>query len=226
MFTRPWHLRLLPTAGAASILFLLLLAAWLALDPASDLAWLAWNLVLAWIPLGLALVILGGSRRGSPLVLLAGVGAVWLLFLPNAPYLVTDLIHIGDESPAPMALGVAMLATLAVVGVLLFVAAVGAVEQAARTRLGPRSRWLIAACVWLSGVGIYLGRVLRWNSWDVVGDPLGRLDALAAHVSDPATGAAALALTIALGIGLHTAYAAASHLMERPTRADEPVTGS
>ena len=50
-----------------------------------------WNLFLAWIPCLLAVVVYYGLRRGAPVALLTAGGLVWLLFFPNAPYLITDL---------------------------------------------------------------------------------------------------------------------------------------
>ena len=63
---------------------------------------LVWNLILAWIPLLLALFVYDRYRRGSPLARLAPALAVWLLFLPNAPYIVTDFVHLSAASSAPL----------------------------------------------------------------------------------------------------------------------------
>src|SRR5262245_33382879 len=66
--------------------------------------WLGWNLILAWVPLLIALVIARRHAPGTrPSWLLSGVlGAVWLAFLPNAPYLVTDLIHLRARGFVPI----------------------------------------------------------------------------------------------------------------------------
>src|SRR5262245_44153242 len=57
---------------------------------------LVWNLFLAWIPFLLAVAFYDGYRRGRPRAVLAGIAVLWLLFLPNAPYMITDLIHLGS----------------------------------------------------------------------------------------------------------------------------------
>ena len=68
---------------------------------AFDFRFLIWNLILAWIPLLLALLVYDRYRRGSSLVALTPALALWLLFLPNAPYIVTDFVHLSATSPAP-----------------------------------------------------------------------------------------------------------------------------
>src|SRR5439155_7626118 len=57
---------------------------------AVDYRFLVWNLVLAWIPLTLALLVYDRYRHGTPLARTAPALALWLLFLPNAPYILTD----------------------------------------------------------------------------------------------------------------------------------------
>ncbi len=203
-------LRPAPAAIAASVVSLGLLGAWLWDDPGSSMIWMAWNLFLAWIPVGLAWAILRGARGTAPAPLLAVAAVTWLLFLPNAPYMVTDLIHLDDGYGGSDTLLLALLCAFAVTGLLLFVVAVSAVQEAVRLRLGGRSVGLVLPlCVWLSAVGIYLGRVLRWNSWDVLGDPAGMLAELAGHLSDPRSLAVAVAFTLVVGAGLHLTYAAA-----------------
>ncbi|WP_217921106.1 DUF1361 domain-containing protein [Miltoncostaea oceani] len=201
--------RPVPAALTASAVSLGLLGAWLWDDPGSSLIWMAWNLFLAAIPVGLAWVILRGARGRAPAAVLAVAGVAWLLFLPNAPYMVTDLIHLDDGYGGSGTLLLAVLVSFAVTGLLLFVVAVSAVQEAVRLRLGGRSvRLVLPLCVWLSAVGIYLGRVLRWNSWDVLGDPAGMVTELAGHLSEPRSLAIAVGFTLVVGVGLHLAYAA------------------
>jgi uncharacterized membrane protein len=110
----------------------------------------------------------------------------WLLFLPNAPYLVTDLIHIRMAGEEFRAFDRAMLVTFAGAGLALGCLALLLVHLILRERVGSMLAWggVLAACA-ASGVGVYLGRVLRLNSWDVLADPwlLPRL--MAARAQDP-----------------------------------------
>src|ERR687897_282870 len=77
---------------------------------------LVWNLVLAWVPFVVALVVYDASRRGAPTIALVAGGALWLLFFPNAPYLVTDLGHLQSHFGAPVWFDVVLLSTAAWAG--------------------------------------------------------------------------------------------------------------
>lgn len=200
--------RPLASAVVASLLAVALLGLRLAIARDPELTWMAWNLMLAWVPVALAAVLArGGARRGGWPVL-APVAILWILFLPNAPYLVTDLIHlVGRRDGLPL-LDAAVLSTFAVTGILLFVLAVRTVAALTRRAFGEgAARTLAIACVGLSAVGIYLGRVLRWNSWDLLTDPLGRAASLLAHLSDPVSLTVAVVATLAVALGLQLAIA-------------------
>lgn len=200
---------LVPCAVVACALATALLAARLATAWSGDLAWLAWNLLLACVPLVVGLGVARAVRRGAGRPAILALGAVWLAFLPNAPYLVTDLVHLRGREDPLRTFDAVVFGAAAVAGLLLFVAAVHVVQRAARTRLAGRAvRVFVPACIWLSAIGIYLGRFLRWNSWDLALDPVGRALALVAHLDDPRNLAVAVAFTLLVGIGLHATFAA------------------
>jgi uncharacterized membrane protein len=147
---------------------------------------LVWNLFLAWIPFGLALLLYERSRARAPLRVLAPLGALWLIFFPNAPYLVTDLKHIGDGGRVPILYDVLLLSAGAWTGLLLGLTSLFLVHAAARRLLGAANAWaLVVGVLGLSSFGIYLGRVLRWNSWDVVVHPQPLLQVLGAGLLHP-----------------------------------------
>ena len=150
------------------------------------LRFLLWNLFLAWIPLLLALATYDGERRGRPLrsLLLPGLG--WLLFLPNAPYIVTDFVHLAPRPPAPLWFDATMLASFAATGVLLGFISLYLVQAAVQRRLGAGAGWATAlGALALGSAGIYLGRVGRWNSWDLILEPGSRLSELATRLLNP-----------------------------------------
>ena len=133
---------------------------------------LVWDLVLAWVPFLLALLVYDRSRRGTRGVGLVLTGVLWLAFLPNAPYLVTELGFLRNESSVPLWFDGTMLGTFAWTGLLLGFVSVYLVQGAVRRTAGPIAGWLVAlGALSLSGIGIYLGRVLRWNSWDLLLQP-------------------------------------------------------
>ena len=127
-----------------------------------------WNLFLAWIPFLLALLVYERARAGASWRALAPLGLLWLAFFPNAPYLITDLKHIGNGAQVPVLYDVLLLSAAAWLGLLLGLISLFLVHAAARRLVGVLDAWaLVVAVLALSSFGIYLGRVQRWNSWDV-----------------------------------------------------------
>ena len=102
---------------------------------------LIWNLVLAWIPFGLSIVIYDRSRAGSsPLSLLPFAG-LWLLFLPNAPYILTDFKHLVPSPNVPLWVDVVVIAAPAWTGMLLGFLSIYLVQSVVRHLAGPLVAW-------------------------------------------------------------------------------------
>jgi len=153
-----------------------------------DFRFLVWNLVLAWIPLLLSLGVYDAYRRGRSLLWVAPMIVLWLLFLPNAPYIVTDFVHLSASSRAPLWFDGVELSAFAWTGMLLGFVSLYLVHAVLRDRYGAPFGWSAVLFVLaLSGVGVYLGRVKRWNSWDVLTQPRSLLAQLHVSVTDPAT---------------------------------------
>ncbi|NKZ10702.1 DUF1361 domain-containing protein [Mycolicibacterium septicum] len=139
-------------------------------DPAAPMSYptkfLVWNLVLAWIPMVVAIAFDLVERR----LWLLPLGAAWLAFLPNAPYLVTDLVHLGEGYE--LWRHVLQYGFAAWTGILLGVVSLLLVHQRLDDEFGAFWGWLavvlsVAACA----VGVVIGRFQRWNSWDLVTQP-------------------------------------------------------
>ncbi|WP_176706266.1 DUF1361 domain-containing protein [Paenibacillus hemerocallicola] len=129
------------------------------------------NLLLAWIPLMASSFACRTIEDGrKPGIATAAWGIVWLAFYPNASYIATDLIHLSYASTKETLyydLSVNMLA--AMLGWLLGAISLYGLHAEMVRRSGARVGTAFAAIVILLGsVGVYLGRVLRWNSWDLV----------------------------------------------------------
>ena len=168
---------------------------------------LVWNLILAWIPLLFGLLVYDRYQRGSRLLMLAPALALWLLFLPNAPYIVTDFVHLSASSPAPLWLDGVELSAFAWTGMLLGFVSLYLVHAVARHRFGPAPSWAgVFGVLALVSVGVYLGRVKRWNSWDLLTQPGARLAQLHAHLGDPAALTRAAAISLAVTCLLAAAY--------------------
>jgi len=174
---------------------------------AYDFRFLIWNLILAWNPLLIALIVYDRYRRGRPLLLLAPALVLWLLFLPNAPYIVTDFVHLSAGSPAPLWLDGVEVSAFAWTGMLLGFVSLYLVHAVARHRLGAVPSWIgVLGVLALISVGVYLGRVKRWNSWDLLTQPGARLAQLHAHLGDPASLTRAVGISLAVTCLLATAY--------------------
>jgi uncharacterized membrane protein len=170
---------------------------------------LLWNLFLAWIPFVVALVVYDRHRRGAAGAALLAPAVLWLLFLPNAPYLVTDFFLLRWIGGAPVWFDVIMLTAFAWVGLLLGFVSLYLVHRVARDRLGAATGWLLVlATLALSSFGIYLGRFLRWNSWDFLVRPGAILADVWTRLSDPATGVKPVAVTVIFTGFLTLAYVA------------------
>ncbi len=163
---------------------------------------LIWNLFLAWIPFGLSILIYDRHRAGARPVALLPLAGLWLLFLPNAPYILTDFKHLVPSPVVPLWVDVVVIAAPAWTGLLLGFLSLYLVQSVVRDLAGARVAWVAAIGVLgLASFGIYLGRVLRWNSWDVLADPRLVFD-LNGVLADPR----AIGMTVLLAGFLTTSY--------------------
>ena len=134
---------------------------------------LIWNLFLAWIPFVLAYLAYALSLRRRLLFLIVPIFAlVWLAFFPNAPYLVTDMQHLGDGfGEAPVWFDVILLIWFSWTGLLLGIVSLYLMQEIVKENFGKIIGWVLVFSVSiLSSVGVYLGRFERWNSWDLLDD--------------------------------------------------------
>lgn len=166
---------------------------------------LVWNLFLAWIPLGFALL---ACRRDWPLWARLPFAAAWLAFLPNAFYIVTDLMHLAPRPPVPIWWDILCVQSFVWNGLLLGFVSLYWVQERAERRVGRLAGWLFAlAVLWLCGLGVYIGRELRWNSWDLARSPGELLGILARMVRHPTHDRTALLFPIAFGAFYSVCYA-------------------
>jgi uncharacterized membrane protein len=174
-----------------------------------DHANLAWNLFLAWIPFVLSLVVYARAKAGASLRFLVPLGALWLVFFPNAPYLITDLKHLGPGGSVPLLYDVLLLSTAAWTGLLLGLTSLFLIHAVARRLLGAVNAWaLVVGVLSLSSFGIYLGRVQRWNSWDVLVHPFPLAGQIASGLLDPLAHPRPIGLTV-----LFTSFLLASYIV-------------
>lgn len=139
-------------------------------DPAPPLNYptrfFVWNLVLACTPVFFAVGFAVVRRR----IWLIPLGLGWLAFLPNAPYLVTDVVHL--DSGAQLWRHVMQYGVAAWTGVILGVVSMHLVHQRIEREFGAVTGWIaVVVSVGLCAIGVVIGRFQRWNSWDLVTQP-------------------------------------------------------
>lgn len=148
---------------------------------------LLWNSFLAWIPYVLAHVLAARHRRSAHTLELFALGAVFVGFLPNAPYMVTDLMHLHGQGSVPYWFDTLMLMSFAWSGLTLGVASVRrtAAVVRARTKSSTATYAYVVTVSVLTAFGIYLGRFLRLNTWDAAVHPFTVARSVAAPVVHP-----------------------------------------
>ncbi|MCL6511234.1 MAG: DUF1361 domain-containing protein [Anaerolineae bacterium] len=157
--------------AVASLICLSIWAARAIYVGAPSYRFLLWNLFLAWIPLLCALM----TERSRGWLAVA-CGAAWLLFFPNAPYIITDLVHLRDHGRWMFWVNLIMLLSFAITGLLLGYLSLYVMQKRVKRHFGPLAGWIFAlGTLALCSFGIYLGRFGRWNSWDVVLEPVSLL---------------------------------------------------
>lgn len=169
---------------------------------------LLWNLFLAWIPYGLARLVAAGMRTEANKVLVGTLAFAFVGFLPNAPYLVTDLVHLRGTASAPYWFDALMLASFAWSGLVLGIAAVRVTANLVHERLSRNaSLAYVVVLSALSAYGIYLGRFLRFNTWDAAFHPFSVARSSLAPLMHPREYATVWLFTIAFSAFFLATYA-------------------
>lgn len=148
---------------------------------------LVWNLFLAWVPyltsLWTSSVYQRQPQRWWYLLI---PGLVWLTFFPNAPYIVTDFLHLQHLPPVPIWYDIGLISIFAWTGLFLAVFSLRTMQMLVKTAAGPVMSWLfVISAIGLSGLGVYIGRFLRWNSWDLFLHPEAILSDLLIRFANP-----------------------------------------
>ena len=129
-----------------------------------------WNMFLAIIPVWFSRKLLQQSAfKMKAFILLF----CWLLFYPNAPYIITDLFHYSERPPIPYWFDLLIVTSAVWNGLILGLISLMEVEQFLAIHLSPiKVKAMIILSFFLCGYGIYIGRFLRYNSWDIVTNPI------------------------------------------------------
>ncbi|MFB6455675.1 DUF1361 domain-containing protein [Chitinophaga sp. Hz27] len=167
---------------------------------------LVWNLFLAYIPFAMT-----NWMERNPSEIKHRLNwyicfVVWLLFIPNAPYIITDLFHLFDGG-VPVWFELFLICSFAFSGMLMGYMSIRSMEKMWSNRYTRWPAWLFSFPVlFLSSLGVYIGRYLRYNSWDIVKDPVTLSKDLIALFTHPWENRHAWAFTICMGVFLSLMY--------------------
>lgn len=184
------------TAGS---LFLLMIR--LKISHTFFMLFLVWNLFLAAIPYIISFYVAQTTtiKKWQLTVLFI----VWLLFLPNAPYIITDFIHLTHLEANMKLFDALLIAAFATTGVLFYTSSVRTMRKQIQRQLSTKWTNLLFFCVpFLSGFGIYLGRFLRWNSWDIIQNPWKLITDISTIIVNPIANKGAWITTLVFGCSL------------------------
>lgn len=159
---------------------------------------LMWNLFLAWIPFQLSLSLTRNPQYHK--WMRYGLLACWLLFFPNALYIITDLIHLENAvDTVPVWYDAVLLFTSSLTGLVMAFVSLYQVELFLRKNLRAKHiNALMVAVLFLGSFGVYIGRFLRWNSWDIVANPVSLLWEIAFQFTHPLANYKTWAVTVLL----------------------------
>nr|WP_315032781.1 DUF1361 domain-containing protein [uncultured Chryseobacterium sp.] len=166
---------------------------------------LNWNLFLAWIPLLLSSLIMAFKIRSKVSLVIVIIG--WVLFFPNSPYILTDLFHLKSRERIPIWYDLIVILSYAWTGLICGFISLGDIEK----RLSDYCKesvinGVVIFFLFMSSFGVYLGRFLRWNSWDVLSNPFGLFTDIVVRFVYPMEYTKTWGVTILMGIMLNFMY--------------------
>ncbi len=177
---------------------------------------LNWNLFLAFIPWALSSMMMLSPRMRQSQWMLMLLLCVWLLFFPNAPYILTDLFHLRLNSSMPVWFDLVLILSYAWTGLLFGFLSLWDIECVLRKRLSTKVVTGISVLLlFLGSFGIYIGRYLRWNSWDLLTSPFQLLYDIGDRLANPFSHPRTWGMTLLMGIFLNIIYFSFRLIRER-----------
>lgn len=176
---------------------------------------LPWNLFLAFVPYWIT----GRMLRDISLIenkwKFYGLLALWLLFIPNAFYIITDLFHLSHIGSAPKWYDLLLIFSFAWNGLLCGIISLRRVELMVLVQGAKRFSLLVVFMVmWLCAFGIYIGRFLRFNSWDVITNPFSLVAEITGMLLHPLEHGFAWGMTLVYGVFMTFLYITVQKLTE------------
>ena len=168
---------------------------------------LNWNLLLALVPYLLSSILISNKFLRNSKIAFVIVLLVWILFFPNSPYIFTDLFHIKVRKIIPIWYDLVLILPFAFTGILFGFKSLYHLVKISSPYINLKIQNIsIVFLFFLSSYGIYLGRFLRWNSWDLMNEPFKLLNDIGEHIVNPSENASVWGMTIIMGLFLNMLY--------------------
>ena len=185
--------------------------------PKGSLLFLVWNLLLAWIPYLAALAIQPIYKITKSKTIIFLILMIWLFFFPNAPYIITDFVHFKRRIDLPFWYDITVLSSFAGIGLMLGLLSLLKVEKFLMAHLATWKAKLISlSTIPLCGLGIWIGRYQRWNTWDILTRPDMLLMDIYLQMKDPIANMDTLGLSIVITIMLLFSYLFLQSVISEP----------
>ena len=188
-----------------TVLSILLLSVRLKITHSFFYLFLVWNLFLAMIPFFITTYMKTFKQLKKPRLYFLLL--IWLLFLPNAPYLLTDFIHLRLSPTEWLGFDSLMIAIFAITGFAFYVISI---KEMRPVLLQQFNQKIVSNCIvilpFLVSFGMYLGRVLRWNTWDILHKLFSLFSDVLALIIDPLENIDAWLFTLFFGLFLKLGY--------------------
>lgn len=185
----------------------LLLAARMIVTDSLEYIFIPWNLFLAFVPYGITQLVTGRIDFIENRWKLVLALVVWLLFIPNAFYIITDLVHFTRVRSAPKWFDLLLIFSFAWNGIMFGIVSLRKVEVISAVIRGRHfSVMLVFAVMWLNALGIYIGRYLRFNSWDIITDPFSLVSEISDLLFNPLQNSVAWGMTFCYAVFMTLLY--------------------
>lgn len=175
------------------------------LSESGHFLFLNWNLFLAGIPLLLSRLLMHNNHITKAKVLF--LLPTWLLFFPNAPYILTDLFHLGNTHTMPKWFDLMMILLFAWAGLFAGFKSLQDIQSMLTKFMTERKSMLIVVLLlFIAAFGVYIGRFERWNSWDIITHPFSVLSDVAEKFMHPMEHLRTWGVTLLLGTLLNVIW--------------------